>query len=207
MIPSMEWLAFNNALGQAIAQWGHVEGRLLDVVSHCTMGDGDSIAAAFLSIENFRSKLTFADNLLKAKINRQAILSYWNNVYDECARLSSKRDKLAHGWHHPYLHRLSGQRFAITPFLQKDGKLIHRDGEKPPSGSLFLRDVVGSKLEFHKLTQKLVNLRCLMAHTPKPFPEADEPIRALPTIRTIESQIRAELGLPRQPVPKKPKHS
>jgi hypothetical protein len=61
-----ERLLLNSELGKAIAQWGYVEGQLLRVVQRCTPGEGEAVSAAYLSIENFRSKLAFCDTLVSA---------------------------------------------------------------------------------------------------------------------------------------------
>jgi len=194
-----ERLLLNSELGKAIAQWGYVEGQLLQVVKRCTHGEGDAVAVAYLSIENFRSKLAFCDNLVTAKAARKQWIPYWELVRGRCTSLSSKRNQLAHGWHALYVHGPSGKRYGITPTLYSDGKLVHRDGLKPPAGTLFLRDVVGHRMDFHALTQQVCNVHEFLCGRRRPFPEADAPIDRPPTIRMLENRMRLELG--RRPRP------
>jgi hypothetical protein len=199
-----EQLLLNSELGKAIAQWGYAEGQLLRVVQRCTPEQHDSVAAAFLTIENFRSKLSFCDALITAKAAGRPWFSYWGEVKARCQSLAAKRNQLAHGWHALYIDGSSGKRFGITPSLQADGHLIHRGGQKPPHGTLFLRDVVLLRMGFHALTAQICNVYELLGGRRRPFPDADGPLPSAPTIRQLENQLRLELG--RKPRPQSPTH-
>ncbi|MDP2223016.1 hypothetical protein [Nitrosomonas sp.] len=189
-----ERLLLNSELGKAVAQWGYVEAQMLGIVKHCSLKEGESVPVAYLSIENFRSKLAFCDNLVTSKAKDIPLLTYWKDIRDRCQALAKKRNQLAHGWHALYLHGTSGKRFGITPTLTAEGKLVHREGEKPPPGTLFLRDVVAYRTEFHVLTRQLCNVSEMLGSDWKPFPEADLPIPKPPTIRQLENELRIELG-------------
>jgi len=196
-----ERLLLNSELGKAIAQWGFVEGQLLRLVEYCTRLNGEAVPAAYLSIENFRSKLAFCSNLVSAAVPSGQVQSYWNKVKQRTADLAPKRNQLAHGWHVLYVHGSSGKRFGIVPTLQANGKVVHRNGIKPPPGTLFLRDVVTCRMAFHALTAQVCNVYELLCGRPMPFPEADGPAERAPSVRTLENRLRAELG--RKPRPSK----
>jgi hypothetical protein len=201
-----EELLLNFELGKAIAQWGYVEGHLLNVVKQCSLQNGNAVAAAYLSIENFRSKLAFCDNLVKSIFQKKYALEYWARVHDRCSSLSSRRNQLAHGWHALYVHGPSGKRFGITPVLAVDGQLVHREGIEPPTGTLFLRDIVRCRMEFDALTRQVCNVHQLLCGRRKPFPEADEPLQgAAPTIRQLENNLRVRLG--RKPRPSRSRNT
>ena len=194
-----ERILFNSELGKAIAQWGHVEGQLLRLVKRCTRQSGNCVAEAYLSIENFRSKLSFCDQLMTGEPREKAILQYWAKIHTNCSSLARKRNQLAHGWHALYLHQPVGKRFGIAPVIGRDGRLVHRDGEKAPQGTIYLRDIVHQKQEFRALTGQLCNVGELLDGNPKPYPEDDNPVLQAPTIRMLENRLRVELG--RKPRP------
>ena len=183
----------------AIAQWGYAEAHLLNIVQRCCPAEGDTVPVAYLSIENFRSKLAFCDCLVQGRVTVPATMSYWNATRERCARLSKVRNKLAHGWHVLYIHGKEGRRFAITPVLTEGGKLAHRDGKNPPKGSLFLKDVVGFRMEFLSLTQQLCNCSELIAHNWKPFSDAELKMPPIPSLGQLDKMLKIELGLETRP--------
>lgn len=200
-----ELFAFKYELGNAIAQWGYVEHHVLNIALLCVSGpDREALAIGYHSIENFRSKVTVCDNLVRHKFRKSAHFPKWLSARDKLDKLSGKRNKIAHGWHKLYVHNTVGRRWAIIPLHHVDGSLLHVDGAKPPSGAICLRELVAIRLEFHALTTLVCNVRELLSGNRAPFPESHEQPENPPTIRRIGDLIRAELGLPLLPSRKKP---
>jgi hypothetical protein len=81
--------------------------------------------------------------------------------------------------------------------------LVHAEGEKPPAGSLCLRDLAAIRLEFHALTTQVCNAFEVLCGRPAPYPESDEQPANPPSLRQIADKIRLELGFPPKPSRKK----
>jgi hypothetical protein len=191
-----ELLIFKFKLGEAIAQWGHVELHVLKVALTCVdHADKQALAIGFHSIESFRQKLNLCDNLVKHRFGKSKYFPRWkDDVRGRLDRASRKRNCIAHGWHKLYVNNAAGRRWAIIQIHHADGTLIHVEGEKPPSGAICLRDLVGIRDEFHDLTGRVANMHHLFLRGRAPFPESHGPARGLPTIRQIANQTRAALG-------------
>lgn len=204
MNASEEIVIFKHELGCTIAQWGYVEGHLLRIALECVnIPDRQAMAISYHSIENFRSKLAMCSNLVSHKFGKSDGFQKWVAAEQRTDKLASKRNKIAHGWHKLYINNIEGRRWAIVPLHQKDGLLIHSDGEKPPNGAICLRDLVAIRLDFYSLTVQLCNVHEVLRGRPAPYPESQEKPEDLPTLRKIENQFHAELGYPLKPLRKK----
>lgn len=200
MNASEEIVAFKHELGCAIAQWGYVEGQLLNIALECVgIPDRTALAISYHSVENFRSKLTVCDNLVTHKFGKTAHFQAWRAARERTSALAAKRNKIAHGWHKLYVHNTPGRRWAIVPLHHANGELLHIDGIKPPSGAICLRDLAAIRLEFNSLTKQLCNVYELVCGRRAPFPESDEQPASPPTLLQIANQIRAEFGFPQKP--------
>ena len=83
MTPTEEHLIFYYQIGLAVTQWSHVELALFDTVAACFDGpEPASVSAFFFSIENFRSKLGAADNLVALKCRQTPPFQDWLLLYD-----------------------------------------------------------------------------------------------------------------------------
>src|SRR3954462_12215600 len=118
MTPAEEHLAFYYMIGQAITQWSHVEISLADVVRAC-LGDieRDAISLAFYSVENFRSKLQMADNLVNSKFRGSDALDEWNKMLERIQRATKARNALAHHWLLVHPDAKPGRRCGLQPFV------------------------------------------------------------------------------------------
>src|SRR5947208_2598049 len=97
MGPNEEQVLFYYEIGMAISQWAHVEMALRDVVINCASGSGRrALSIGFYSIENFRSKLQFCDNLLAESFDTSPELTSWHGLRDRLTKASTKRNRLAH---------------------------------------------------------------------------------------------------------------
>ena len=202
-----EQTAFYEQIGRALSQWAYVENQLVRLVSLCVSHqDRNTIAVGFLSIENFRSKLQFCDNLVALKFAASPHFAYWEKISSRLQTASAKRNRLAHHLSVLYLDAPVGRRFALVPWLGENNTPASTQptapakGRKaqPPPGSLCLRDIFAVTEEFHVLTTALANLSELLVGRPAPFPTDFAPTSSPPTIALIARRMRAMFApLPR----------
>ena len=213
MNTSEESVAFFHEIGLALSQWAYVENQLARVVSLCASPqDRNIIALGFLSIENFRSKLQFCDNLIANKFSSSAHLDYWKEITEKLRSASAKRNKVAHHISVLFSEGDVGRRFALVPWLDENMKPTKTSPAapanggrtKPPPNSLCVRNIASITGEFHQLTTALANLYDLLCGRLAPFPGSPAPIGSQPTIRWLRLQIREALELPPPPLRKKP---
>jgi hypothetical protein len=196
MKPNEEIIACQYELGSAIAQWGHVELQSLRAVMECAPpADRSALAIGYHSIENFRSKLQYCDNLIQHKFKKSAHLAEWKACKERVSAASTKRNKIAHGWHHLYFHNTPGRRWAIIPVRLVEGELLHMDGDKPPPGALCLRDLAAIHREFHALTTQLANVVELLRRGRYVFSSEQMSPKATPTLAQILKALMFELGV------------
>jgi hypothetical protein len=213
MNSDQERVAFMNELGEALQRWAYAENLLLRIIGQCVgASDRDALAVAFLSIENFRSKLMYCDRLVSAHLKgRPKKLAAWQALAKRVSALAVKRNKLAHHLAVMYQFGKPGRRLALEPALDvargKPTPLRRNDGSKPPSGALFLRDVAAVRLEFHALVVSLVNFLVPMQGDGEkgPFPKDHEQPSAPPTAHKLVAQIRATLEGQQKPSRKSPR--
>lgn len=95
-----EQLAFYQWVGRAITQWAAVEIALADVVRSCFCdADASASAVAFYSVENFRSKLRIADNLVSARFGDNSLFtSDWRKLHERAKSAAKGRNTIAHHW-------------------------------------------------------------------------------------------------------------
>lgn len=177
----------------AVQQWSLVEASLFGVVSAClvyTPGFED----AFHSIENFRSKLAFADKIVKGSPAPQSISEQWIEISATIQRLSKKRNLLAHGRYIKFnAKNREGRRAAIFPTS------VRPSGDQPPPGSICLRDLDLINQEFKYGNWLLITLSSQIAalRARKPVPHAElAPIKPQSrSLSEIKHQIRVGTGL------------
>lgn len=201
-----EEVLFNNAIGNALAQWAYAEGQIQRIVLQCVPPQSrQAVAAAYVSIESFFAKLRFCDNLVVGSYSKSAThLPRWSAAFRQADKLAVRRNKLVHGVKHPYLENdVPGRRWAIVDQRPVDGQIPHMTGKKPPNGSLCLLDIESLREEFHALTRELCNVFELLGSGREPFPAGHAPANGRPTIRIARNQIRGALGLPLLPVRRK----
>lgn len=83
-----EEIAFYYEIGTAITTWAIVEVELCWLAATAfPLRDRGRFAIGFFAIENFRSKLAFADRVFRAKyLNKH--LATWDKLYADLERLS-----------------------------------------------------------------------------------------------------------------------
>jgi hypothetical protein len=186
MTPTEEHYAFYEGIGLAITQWGHVERALLDALAICANDTDDfsMLGHGFFAIENFRSKLAFADEVLRQKIKEKVHLDDWALLLERMRSASAQRNRLAHDRVVISLVAKPGRRFCLTPWLKNVS----------PLGT---RDIRSMHATFAALVFSLQNfsyaIRGLKEPHPKSFEEATSPPPALAVLRR---QMHEVLGHP-----------
>jgi hypothetical protein len=201
MNADQERIAFMNELGEALQRWAYVENVLIRIIGQCVgNSDRDALAVAFLSIENFRSKLMYCDRLVSAHCKgKPKQLEKWQALAKRVSAMSVKRNKLVHHLAVMYQWGKPGRRLALEPALDvakgKPTPLRRPSDARPPPGALFLRDIAAIRLEINALVISLVNFLAPMhgGSARGPFPEALEQPSAPMTAPQLVAQIRATL--------------
>jgi len=86
LYPNEEQLSFYLEIGWTITQWAHLEHALYLVTSRVfPRGSAGALASGFYSIENFRSKLAFADRAFKASSFAKKFMTEWALSARMCA--------------------------------------------------------------------------------------------------------------------------
>jgi hypothetical protein len=196
MNPSEESVCFHFEHSVAITQWAHVERELFNAVARCfDKEEYPQLALGFVSIENFRSKLSFSDRVIQRTFVGTKHIDDWLRIHDRLAACATNRNHLAHYRLHTYLNGESGRRVALIPWIvaKKDLKIL-----KPPPGSICIRDLVKFRFEFCALFITLSNFGARLAGEKEQFPKSSEqPMRPM-TIRQLTSHIHELLGHPQK---------
>lgn len=195
MTPAEEHYIFYYELGLAITQWAQVEMALRDLLVNCvSAADRRTISIGFYSIENFRSKLQFCDNLITERLETSPQLADWKKLRERLSKASSKRNKLAHRGIIVFPAASAGRRYALVEWLTeqltaKSIKPTRTPTTQPPQDALCLRDVVQFRFDFFSLLVNLANFAAKLAGRAPAFSAAFEAVRP-PTLSEMRGQIR-----------------
>jgi hypothetical protein len=200
MTVNEEQVAFYFEIGLGITQWAHVEYSIYELTATCfTQHQMTKLAHGFFSIENFRSKLQFADSIMQVAYPGSPFVADWTAIYTRLTSAARNRNKLAH---YTVLMRQSsraGKRVILTPRIDKSKTTLHQQAV----GALGLRDILKIRFEFFALMVSLQNLRSRVVGEQERFPKSSEQASNPPPIHTLRNQIFVMLG--HQPKPLKPK--
>lgn len=190
-----ELSALRHELGRAIAQWAQVENSVRYICVACFEAGADNMThramqLGFFSIENFRSKLDFADAVV-CKVYEGPKAKSWELLLDRTRRASAARNKLVHRSvkFFPLLNK-PGRRALLVPWIYKSPAITPRN-PRPPDGSLGLLDVIKFRFEFFALHIALENLRERLLGRAALLPESLEQPDHPPKIQTLTPLIRA----------------
>lgn len=196
MTPLEEQVLFYHSIGRALEQWASVESQLERIAGACVHPrDSFTIMAGYNSIENFRSKLSFCDSLIKTSAKLPADSTAWDFAHKKCADLSAKRNRMAHEKHRRFPLGTEGRRIGLVPSNVDLG-----DGLRPPSLALCVRNIEEARQEFFALTGCLANLYEALHGRPTLFPAYPSQSTSPPSLRALRDQIHAELGVQRRPL-------
>ena len=185
-----EHICIHYEMGAAFAIWAEVENTILQVLfavlpknTHYKVGVG------FLSIENFRSKVAFANAIMHESKLSKTRLAKWETISDRLVSASVKRNKLAHGRVYVYPVGAEGRRFGIGSWtlLKEPAK----NQKAIPGQVLCLRDVIGIKHDFLALVATLSRFSSLLGKEKSLIPASAEQPAPIPAIPAIRNRIRA----------------
>ena len=111
-----EQIAFYSELGRAITQWAHVEHALMWISFACfDKNDSTTLPAGFFAIENFRTKVQFADSVVTARFGKTKHMADWTALVDRMSTVSQARNRLAHYWMLGDPDNQAGRRYMLLP--------------------------------------------------------------------------------------------
>jgi hypothetical protein len=201
MTENEEQLLFLRYIGSAIGFWSNVERAVGGCAIFSLMKtdeDFDPLASGFYAIENFRSKLAFADKVVSKKIVGTQHVNDWTTLLERAKNLSSIRNKIAHNQIREFPEGKAGRRILLCPWVFQIER-AQAGQERVPAGSLGLLDVVRACLDFEALGCSLANFSCRINGNPEHFPKSSEQAGDLPTIQSLLRQIHTALGHPQKP--------
>lgn len=168
LYPREEQLIFHALIGEAIAQWAHVEYGLALLTGAC-LGSLDASSALF-KIENFRSKFGFAEHAFSVSDISQPFRKEGIEALNFAKACSSARNHIAHSRSVCFPGAPPGRQWAIVPlFAQPHDRA--QPGQ-PPSGSLCIKDLDLSRQRFAKASSMLKSLCSRMIGETDLFAEA-----------------------------------
>lgn len=188
-----ERIIFASQLGLAIAAWADVENGLRKIVLECFIEEESNlVSVGFFRIAVFRSKLSFADEVVRKKFMGNPIKSDWSKLESRMRKNLKKRNCLVHYYLREFPSNEQGMRIVLTPWVYPKPK---SKTAKPstPEGSLGLLDVVKAKMEFNALAVSLKNYCCRLRGAPEKFPKSRERGGNPPTIQSLARQTREAL--------------
>lgn len=201
MTVSEEEIVFFAEVGWALRQWAAVEGQLRSLVAMSLRPtDGLAVSAAFMSIENFRSKLKFCDSLIRCVYRDSPHILAWSNLFKLLEKRSAVRNSIAHGRHVLHAEGAAGRRWAIVEWSEPE-PIKTMPGKSPTlaSGAICLANVVTARMHFRRLTGELASFQSQLRGRPALPPEFLGPEADAPDLQSSRSQIRRALGMPLRP--------
>lgn len=191
--------AFYEAYALAVTQWAMVERTLLEVLVACVRAeDIEMVGHGFFSVENFRSKLSLVDAMLRQKVTSKVDLADWKRLDERIRSASSLRNRLVHGRVKIYQQQPAGRRYAIEPWIDQ-GKGLKRRPGKPPPVAWYVRDLVGISHKFQALISSLKNFASRLRGQKEQLPKSSEQPTRPPTLAVLRRRIHEILGAPPSP--------
>jgi len=191
-----EYIGFYLEIGMAITAWAHIELALYWVTSTCfSKSNRPAAGLGFFSIDNFRSKLQFADNLVRAKYTSGKHIKDWNELHGQLESLAKIRNKLAHYHVMSYSNGKPGRRRALLSRIDKPTR-FKQATPKPPSSALCIRDIMHARMRFAAAAFALEFLFYRMMRRKTQLPASLAQVRDAPTMVWLTHQMRTILTRP-----------
>lgn len=193
-----EQAAFFSEIGVGVTEWAKVENSIRYIVLACFPQGRKGIThktiqLGFFSIENFRSKVDFADAIVRRKFGEKRIRDDWAKLVDRTRKASALRNKLVHRSVRVYADAFPGRRVLLVPWIFKKPKRKPKR-PTPPEGSLGLVDLIKFRFEFFALHIALENFRSRLLGQKEQLPKDLEQALDPPTIQNLARLIRVELS-------------
>lgn len=194
-------LLFYN-IGLSITQWAHVELELSWLVASRFRGAAKTMAmSGFWAIENFRSKLEYADSIVKASCVDEKKIKAWPALMERTGKAAAKRNKLAHRTVSHFHGPAIGRRFMLVQW--EDLGVTGKPWKGIPSDGIGALDVIDFRFEFFAVKCSLANFAARLKGQKATFPkESEQPNHRL-TLREARNQIRELQSLPPLPLRRK----
>ena len=202
-----EEIAFSYYMGKAVSQWAYVETQLQRLCTACVaVPDRRTVAAGFLAIENFRSKLAYADTMLKATFAQPPHIAVWTDLHKRLKTLSFRRNQIVHRVATFYPDGAPGRRFALLPWTMKDEPEQTKKAKvpkpkkppRPPSSAMCVLALDEARNEFHALTTALAKFFEVLLDRPEPFARVLTLPTGQTTLRKAVQPIRKAFRLPKK---------
>ena len=201
MTPEQESVLFHYELGQAISYWAYLEMNLRHLVSSAVSLDARQlVSVGFFSIENFRSKLTYCDNILTEHFHRSPHYQRWLTLCTRVRSAATKRNRMAHQTVMVYPQSKPGRRQALInwsaeQFTAPSKATKVRPGFAPPTDAMCVREIVEAKYEFEALMRSIRNLRAaLLGEQEGPQARELEEVKGVPTASALWKQLLASIN-------------
>lgn len=189
-----ERVIFFCSIGEALAQWAYMEAHLQKAGSlSVPFLSRPALIAGIASIENFRARVQFVDEMLAARFAEHKHFPFWLEVRERLDKAAPKRNRLAHNVPVMYPNGEIGRRYA----LEEWGHEPTHHGTRPSTTAICLKRIIQLRREFHQLTTDLVSVQMLLEGGHRLPPEFDTPADSPPAMRHIRDLIRGGFGLPR----------
>lgn len=162
------------------------------------VNERNALFFGFFGIENFRSKLEFAQRMLTAAYRQNASVKEIPQVFDRVKKSSFKRNKLVHRRSFYYALGKPGRRYVLEewPKAYETPAERRRALMSPPSKAFGVRDISAIRLEFVAVYASLERLKAKLLGTPTRLQECDEQPKRPLGIQTLARQIRGALEPP-----------
>lgn len=207
-----ERVIFYAQLGLAIGRWSRVEANLFQFMNYSfKTNEQAKLSIAYLSVENFRSKLQVVDRLVCEVHSKNKHFGEWQSLHKRLDTCSKLRNKIAHNQIIQCTGN-PGRRIGVAPNLDAIVpffKAVERQEEirrsTAPKGTLFIRDIALCRMQFESLLDDMVVAHSRLFHNSErqqEFPKrADRP----PTIAQMRKEIGDRFRLPRKASDKLPR--
>ncbi len=197
MMPREEHFLFYYELGLALSQWAKLEMALCDVLVCCvSKQERRKLSVGFYAIENFRSKLSFADDVLAETFDQNPLLEKWSKIKSSIEKCAKKRNKVAHRNVVTYAASPPGRQIALVDwqaeqFTAKAKQRSFLSNRSPPEGALCLIDIVHIRYDFFGVMIELANLAAELSDTALPYPPESFQQSKPPSFAEYREQMRA----------------
>lgn len=189
---------FLHELGKALSHWARVEFGVLLVTQSCVPPEQyEGLAKGIFSIENFRSRMKFANILMDHRWSGTPHFATWESLAGRVEKSSSQRNALAHQVIVENPDPAIGRRIASQPWVFKRPKR-NASGFQHPPGSLCLRDVTECGMRFRALAGELSNFSDILEGKPAGISAEALFQGPVPTLAAIAKRVRAALGVARE---------
>jgi hypothetical protein len=180
-------------LGRAIREWSDVENSLRYAALQFLSTDlqRKAMSVGFFSIDSFRAKLQFVDELVSRAFANSPLLPDWKHLVDRACRAWEKRNKLAHMTVREYPDQEAGRRVQLVPWRFPKPKPTSGP-KKPPPKSLELRLIVESRRAFTALACAIRNWIAHIEGKAEPYPKNCEQAAACPPVAELVAELLRE---------------